>query len=731
MKQETSPNFNLKQLATSRGPRTIEVPRDSKGKRLKVTDYFGDNQFVFDSTKYLPSDAKYSTPREITKSVTKDIAKKIAKDVLEWATDKGVTHFCHWFQPLTGSTAEKHDAFLSYDDDEKPIEYLSGSQLMQGEPDASSFPHGGTRSTFEARGYTTWDITSPLFIREGVNGKTLCIPTAFVSYYGDALDIKTPLLRSVSKLSTAATEFLQLTGQKDVKSVKVTCGAEQEYFLVDKAFFYNRPDMVMTGRTLLGSMTSRNQQLEDHYFGTVPSRVLSFMQELEVELYKIGIPAKTRHNEVAPGQFEIAQIFRDANVSADNNQMVMALIEEVADRHSFKALIHEKPFAEINGNGKHLNWSMSDNKGRNLLEPGSGPENNYRFLAVTAIIVEAVKRHAELLRVAIASHGNDHRLGANEAPPSIISVFLGDTLDKIFSALKEGKTFSPDDKTGLLDIGADQLVNLFKDNTDRNRTSPFAFTGNKFEFRAVGGSSSIGWPLAILNAAVADVFEEANAKLKAEIDGGKKVNEALLSLSKSYISDAWDVVFNGDGYSQEWVDEAAKRGLPNLRTTPDALEVLKDESKTSFLERLGVLNRNEIKMRYNVLLERYITHREIEFNSLKGLIERYVIPSAVEYKAVLTEVAAGQREIGIEAGAEIDLIKKLNFCTERLYSGVNGLAAKIEDLHKLEPSAQAKKIADELMPLSEEIAENSNKLEELVPADTWILPTYYDLLFVR
>ncbi len=490
------------------------TPTDEKGKNLKVSEYYGEYVFDIQKAREIPNALKKEL-LEVSrtgKPLTKEMAKVVADAVLNWSLSKGATHFCHWFHPLTGSTAEKHDSFIDFDGT-AAIEKFSASQLMKGEPDASSFPHGGSRATFEARGYTAWDITSPMFLIPGTNGKTLCIPTAFVSYHGDALDIKTPLLRSSARLNKVATKFLKLSGKKDAENVIVTCGAEQEYFLVDKNFYFLRPDLVMTTRTLFGSLTSRNQQLEDHYFGTIPSRVLACMEELEIELYKLGIPAKTRHNEVAPAQFELAQIFSEGNLAADQNQLVMATLRSVADKHGFVALLHEKPFAGINGSGKHLNWSMSDNTGYNLLEPGKDPHQNFTFLGVLAVIIEAVNRHAAMLRLGIASHGNDHRLGANEAPPSIISVFLGGTLDKILEAIANGKSFKPSDMA-LLDLGAPELANLLKDNTDRNRTSPFAFTGNKFEFRAVGASASISPSLTYLNAAVATALNTMNETLR-------------------------------------------------------------------------------------------------------------------------------------------------------------------------------------------------------------------------
>lgn len=714
--------------------RKFEVPKDVNGNPLRVSEYYGENVFDFMKSEILTKQDKTDLQDVLDKKkeLTKDMADKYANAVLNWATSKGATHFTHWFQPMTGSTAEKHDAFLSIENG-KPIEKLSASQLIQGEPDASSFPHGGSRSTFEARGYTSWDLTSPIFLRSHENGKTLTIPTAFVSYYGDALDIKTPLLRSVTQLSKAATKFLNLTNESaregdEVKSVSVSCGCEQEYFLVDKALYFERPDLVMGGRTLFGASTSRNQQLEDHYFGTVPERVMAFMQEVEVELYKLGIPAKTRHNEVAPGQFELAPIFDRANVAVDQNQMVMSVLQSVAIKHEFVCLLHEKPFFGVNGSGKHLNWSMGSSEFGNMLEPTDTPHTNYRFLATVAIICEALNRHGGSLRTAIASHSNDHRLGANEAPPSIISAFLGDTLTAILEAYAEGKAYTEED-AGFLDLGADQLARLVRDNTDRNRTSPFAFTGNKFEFRAVGSSQNVGIPLTVLNGAVTDVFNDVNETIEKELASGKSVQEVLITLTKDLYNGAKHVVFNGDGYSQEWQDEAEKRGLPNMRTCADALKVIADAPKNVFLTKLGIYSENELNMRFNVRVERYCKHREIEFRTLVNMIHKDILPAAIEYKGLLAQAIDDQKDVGIDPKVDMILLKNINdkvtdlyTKTEKLMTATDALGEEIED---------AEKIAHELLPLSEQIAEDLAYLEENVSEDLWPLPTYYDLLFVR
>ncbi|MCB0419533.1 MAG: glutamine synthetase III [Bdellovibrionales bacterium] len=727
-----NPRFKAKELAAERTHKIVRRPQGPNGEALTIPEYFGIHVFDIEKSDMIPAAAKEQLAQvRATENMhlSKELADIVAKAVTEWATRRGATHFCHWFQPLTGATAEKHDAFLDFDKNKQPIMKLSASQLMQGEPDASSFPHGGRRSTFEARGYTAWDMSSPLFLVETGSGLTLSIPTAFFSYTAEAMDVKTPLLRSISALSKHATEFLNLIGDKDVVHVNTTCGAEQEYFLVDKAFYYSRPDLVMTGRMLFGKKTSRNQQLSDHYFGTIPERVEAFMQELEVELYKLGIPAKTRHNEVAPGQFELAPIFSDANVAADQNQLVMSTMKKVALRHDFVALLHEKPFPGINGSGKHLNWSMSDSQGNNLLNPGDNPHQNHRFLATLAIVCEAVHRHAKLLRTSISDAGNDHRLGAHEAPPSIISVFLGDTLNGIFESIREGATFVPSDQQHL-DIGTRQLVQLLKDNTDRNRTSPFAFTGNKFEFRACGSSKSVGLPLSMLNAAVADIFEQSNQLIADDLKAGKSVAEALTDLTRHWINSSKEVVFNGDGYSSEWVQTAEKRGLPNLKTTPDALQVLTDAKITSHLVRLGIYTEKEVEARFNVLTERYNSLRHIEAGSLTDLVRQHVLPSAFSYKQELVTLVQTQKEIGTEGTEKEHLValsQSINNLSKEL-KALEELAAKYEALPEVEASM---KLAHEVLPKMEQVADYCNELEQVIPDHLWTLPTAYDMLFVR
>lgn len=727
--ENTLSRSGARSQAIGRTHRKFDIPLDSNGNPSRISDYFGENTFDFRKAKNIPDNVKKELLNisNSNKPLTKELADVVAKTAMEWAISKGATHFCHWFQPLTGSTAEKHDSFLNIKNGE-PIEDLSAGQLMQGEPDASSFPNGGSRSTFEARGYTSWDLTSPLFLLEGVNGKTLCIPTAFISYTGQALDIKTPLLRSEMALSSAACRFLKAIGQESDR-VQSNCGPEQEYFLVDEGFYYSRPDLVMTGRTLFGSLSAKNQQLDDHYFGDISERVMAFMQELDYELHRLGVPSKTRHNEVAPGQYEMAPIFDNTNVAADNNQVTMATIKRVAHKHHFIALLHEKPFAGINGSGKHLNWSLSTTEGENLLEPGPNPETNYRFLTMCSAFTEALFRHGGMIRAAIASAGNDHRLGANEAPPSIISAYLGDTLERIFMAIKDGKkaTFN-DDNT--MDTMTQQLATLAKDNTDRNRTSPCAFTGNKFELRACGSEMSIGLPLSVLNGAVAEVLNDTADAIEKNIASGKSADEAMQEVTKKWIKNSYNVIFNGDGYSDEWVKEAEKRGLPNLKTTADALPLFNDEKSTGFLTSQKIFTKDELETRYHVLIERYNTIREIEFDTLAQMVNQSVIPAVIDYKKRLGDVIKLQKEIAFESTVEKSIYKRLNYTTETLYNRIENLSNGLKELPE-EGEKRSKVIAETLMPMSEEVAELCNQIEEMVPDDLWAIPKYYDMLFLR
>src|SRR3954467_10792545 len=613
----------------------------------RISEYFGINTLGARQMRdKLPREVynKLLAAIRLGKKLDPEIAPKVAAVIRDWAIGRGATHFTHWFQPQTGLTAEKHDAFLSFDDGQ-PMESFSASQLIQSEPDASSFPSGGLRATWEARGYTAWNPASPVFIAEWAGVRTLCIPSVFIGYNGEALDEMTPLLRSTDALSSKAIELLELLGDKGVTRVSTTLGAEQEYFLIDRAHFAMRPDLVMGGRSLIGAPPSRGQQLEDHYFGGIPERVQTCIAEVEYELYKLGVPIVTRHNEVAPSQFEMAPRFEETDVAVDHNQLVMATLRRVALRHHLQALLHEKPFAGINGSGKHCNWAMSVHSedksldGANLLKPGKTPHQNIRFLAFLAAVLKAVHDHSGLLRAGIATSGNEHRLGANEAPPAIISVFMGDFLTKVIDAIAEGKV--PDSAAdAMLNLGVARLPEISQDVTDRNRTSPFAFTGNKFEFRAVGSSQSIAFPIVLLNAAVAGALGEITEALRAELKTTKKVDDAVLKVVRKVFKDTAAIRFEGNNYSDEWVKEAKKRGLLNLRRTPEALEQLVTNGSRKLLTDLGVLTKEELESRYHVRVERYVKDMLIELHTLREIVDTMVIPAAFTYLNQLAEAAA-------------------------------------------------------------------------------------------
>ena len=707
-------------------PRPGHDQRDHEG--VPIHQYFGDRVFDFRKCPDIPAKVKKEllAANHDRRPISAENAAVVAKAVTKWAVARGATHFCHWFQPLTGSTAQKQESFIDFDENGQAIERLSAHQLAQSEPDASSFPSGGSRSTFEARGYTVWDVSSPMFLKNTTNGAYLCIPSAFVTYHGESLDIKTPLLRSLARLNSAVGKFLGLLGETD-QEVKVTCGPEQEYFLVDQAFYYARPDLVMTGRALFGQMTPRHQQLHDHYFGNIPRRVLSFMQELDYELYRLGIPSKMRHNEVAPGQFEVAPIFTDANLANDQNQLMMALIQQVARRHQLVALLHEKPFAGLNGSGKHLNWSLATEQAGNLLDPGKTPAKNYRFLAFISIILEAVYRHADVLRMAVASCGNDHRLGGHEAPPSIISVFLGETLTKILEAIESGQDYASSTRE-FLDVGAEELVALLKDNTDRNRTSPFAFTGNRFEFRAVGAGQPVGLALTFLNSAVAEVFSESSELLAQYLAQGQSLEAALKQLIKHWYHHARPIVFNGDGYHPSWIEEARRRGLPNLKNTVEALAVLQKPTACTFLTAAKVLTADELQMRSTIFLEDYLKRREIELVTLISMIKQYVLPAALAYKAALVPLLSNAKKD--QTLAESKIFAQLTQTINELHQRMTALEEWHQALGDLRLEDAAAKMAAEGVQGLYDLAIFCGQLEELVPHDLWPLPTFYDMLFL-
>jgi glutamine synthetase len=664
------------------------------------------------------------------------IAPVVAQVIKEWAISRGVTHFTHWFQPQTGLTAEKHDAFFAFDDDRQPMESFSGEQLIQSEPDASSFPSGGLRATWEARGYTAWNPASPVFIVESTGARTLCIPSVFIGYNGEALDEMTPLLRSSDILSEKAIELLDLLGDKGVQRVFTTLGPEQEYFLIDRAHFSLRPDLVMGGRTLIGAPPPRGQQLEDHYFGGIPERIQGCIAEAEYELYKLGVPITTRHNEVAPCQFEMAPYFEETDLGVDHNQLVMATLRRVALRHGLQALLHEKPFAGINGSGKHCNWSMSviadlpELDGLNLLKPGKTPHQNLRFLVFLAAVLRGVHKHSGLLRAGIATSGNEHRLGANEAPPAIISVFMGDMLTKVIEAIADGKGTETAEQQ-MIKLGVAKLPEVRRDNTDRNRTSPFAFTGQKFEFRAVGSSASIAFPVTLLNVAVADAIGEISATLRETLKKTKGVNEAVLKVVRQVFKETAPIRFEGNNYSEEWVKDAKKRGLPNLRRTPEALKEMISKQSRKVLTDLGVLTKEELESRYHVRIERYVKDMLIELHTLREIVDTMVIPAAFTYLNQLTEGSAQAKAAGIAVIPQIatanqigELVQELQEHREDLTDVIARAEAKHDD-----PAGQAEMLTTEGAATMAEVRKGCDALELLVADDCWPLPKYREMLF--
>ncbi len=725
----SSPREAAQLAVQSRQPRTFDVPRQPDGHRAPVSSYFG--RHVLDLLKLkerLPREsyqALLSTVRH-GKPLPREVAESVASVAREWATSHGATHFTHWFQPMTGLTAEKHDGFIDLNvqipGELRVLERFSGSQLSQGEPDASSFPSGGMRSTFEARGYTAWDPTSPMFLVESANGRTLCIPSVYISYHGQSLDHKTPLLRSLDALSRQAVAFLKLLGDVDVHSVSATLGCEQEYFLVDRDHFALRPDLVLCERTLLGAASPRGQQFEDHYFGSIPPRALAFMEELEFELQRLGVPVKTRHNEVAPMQFEMAPIFEDVNMANDHNVLAMDVARKVALRHHLVCLFHEKPFARLNGSGKHCNWSMVTDRGDNLLEPGHTPHQNLRFLAFLAACLKAVHEHAVALRYSIANANNDLRLGANEAPPAILSVFVGDLMTDIIEKIISGKPGKDPDHF-VLEMGVSKLPMLARDNTDRNRTSPFAFTGNKFEYRAVGSSANCAGPVTMLNAAIADVLGKMTARLKAKIDAGEGRDAAVLSLLKEVFSETAPIRFEGNGYSDEWKAEAKKRGLPNTPVAPTAIEAMRDPKQSGFLLELGILSEMELSSRFNVEIERYIKQVTLEASTMVELLTTFVVPAA-------------ERQLVASAGAKGALLKKRADAVATGLESVLGAAHKLEALLEEldgvhDESVRAARLAAELRPIMDHARDAADGLEKILDDGLWPMPKYREMLFIR
>lgn len=661
------------------------------------------------------------------------VADTIANAMKDWAIEHGATHYTHWFQPLTGLTAEKHDSFISPDGSGGALVEFSGDQLVQGEPDASSFPSGGVRATFEARGYTAWDPTSPVFLNRGSNNVTLCIPTAFVSWTGEALDLKTPLLRSMDALSDQAMRALRLFGEfPEVHRVYTTLGAEQEYFLLDQRFYYARPDLMVTGRTLFGAQSPKDQQLEDHYFGSIPPRVLAYMAELDYELYTLGVPVKTRHNEVAPGQYEIAAMFETANIATDHQMLVMEKIETVATRFGLRALLHEKPFAGVNGSGKHNNWSIATNTGVNLLDPRDEAHTNMLFLFFLCAVIRAVDLHSGLLRASIATPGNDHRLGANEAPPGIISIYLGDMLSDIINQLEAGDATSTK-QPGTLNLGARTLPQIPRHTGDRNRTSPFAFTGNKFEFRAVGSSASVAWPNTILNSIVAD-------SIRSMVDGlEKRVGEnpdrealrpAVQDLLKETVQKHRRILFDGDNYARQWHEEADRRGLPHLRDTVDAMPILVDENVSKMFDTLNVMNPSEVAARHAIFLERYCKHLMIEARTMLSMARRMILPAAIRHQSELAQSVDVTQNAQVDSDLARTALSDFAGRVNALRLSINSLEAAIE-ANPEEESASADHIKEKIIPTMRELRATADGLEERIPDDLWPLPTYREMLFIK
>jgi glutamine synthetase len=681
---------------------------------------------------------KNHLPKEVFRSLKKTIetghhldpkiADVVAAAMKDWALSKGATHYAHVFYPLTGLTAEKHDSFYNPDGEGGAIAEFSGKTLVQGEPDASSFPNGGIRATFEARGYTAWDVTSPAYLYESTTGSTLCIPTVFVSWTGEALDTKTPLLRANQVLNTQATRVLKLLGHANPAMVVAYAGAEQEYFLIDRSYYSERPDLMNAGRTLFGAKPPKGQEFEDHYFGAIPERVLAFMIAVETELFKLGIPAKTRHNEVAPAQFELAPMFETANVGTDHQQLVMVTLKRVADRFGLACLLHEKPFAGVNGSGKHVNFSFGSATQGNLLDPGDTPHENAQFLVFCAAVVRAVHKFGDLLRASVASAANDHRLGANEAPPAIISVFLGEQLADIFAQISNGGAKSSKSK-GILEIGVDTLPKLPKDPGDRNRTSPFAFTGNRFEFRAVGSSQSIAGPMLVLNTIVAESLDYVATTLEAAIASGKPLNAAIADVLATIVKEHGAVVFNGDGYSQEWHDEAARRGLPNLKTTIEALPAFQRREVIELFDKYKILSPRELHSRYEIAFEHYCKSVNVEARLVQSMAKTMLLPGVVRYQHELAEAA-----VSVKAAGQTPDTKLLGKITGLLST----LETRIDVLDKAMAGHKAKTIVDEakhfcdvVLPAMKDVRDTVDTLEGLVARDQWGLPLYEDILFIK
>jgi glutamine synthetase len=686
------------------------------------------------------SKMKQCLPKAVFKSLKKtieagekldvSIADTVASAIKNWAISKGASYYAHVFYPMTNATAEKHDGFISTQSDGSAIAEFAGKLLVQGEPDGSSFPNGGIRSTFQARGYTVWDVTSPAYLMETDNGVTLCIPTVFLSWTGEALDKKTPLLRSIAAMNRSATRVLKLLGNSDIAPVNSSCGAEQEYFLVDAHFANSRPDLLLAGRTLFGKAPAKGQQFDDHYFGVIPERVQVFMQEVEEKMYRLGIPAKTRHNEVAPGQFEIAPIFEGANVASDHQQLTMTLLRQTAKKHGFVCLLHEKPFAGINGSGKHVNWSVANSTQGNLLDPGDSPHENFEFLIFCAAVIRGVHKYGPLMRAVIASASNDHRLGANEAPPAIMSVYLGSQIEELFNNIARGELNDRYSHSSEMSLGVNTLPPLARDAGDRNRTSPFAFTGNRFEFRAVGSSQSVSGPLIALNTMLADSLAEIGDSLEAELGKGTDLKDAVVAVIQEIMREHGAVIFGGDGYSKEWHLEAVEeRGLANLRTTADALPVLKQKYIEELFERTGVLSPTELESRFEVYAEQYILSIEMEVKLVIDIAKTIVYPAAMRHLDNIANTLTSLEKIGVNLNQ--DHINGVAYLTNSLTTKIDNLQSAIanSDFGTIEEHMQY--FATNICPLMNDVRGDVDALEAEIADDLWPLPTYLEMLFIK
>ncbi len=719
----------------------LQTSSESDAQRAtKITAIFAENVFSHSIARQFLSDEAYKSLMGSVKAgqkIDRAMAAQIANGIRAWAESKGVTHFTHWFQPLTGTTAEKHDSFFTLKSDGTPIEQFEGDALIQQEPDASSFPSGGLRATFEARGYTAWDPSSPAFIMDIGYGKTLCIPTIFVSYTGESLDYKAPLLKALEALNKSAVDVCNYF-DRNVQRVTPTLGWEQEYFVVDEGLFNARPDLVMCGRTVFGHSPAKGQQLEDHYFGSIPERVYAFMRDFEAESYKLGIPLRTRHNEVAPAQFECAPIYEEVNLAVDHNTLLMDIMTRVAARHKLRVLLHEKPFAGINGSGKHNNWSLATDTGVNLLAPGKTPKTNLMFLAFFVNTIKAVHDYNDLLRASIASASNDFRLGANEAPPAIISVFIGQYLSKVLEDVKErvGEKFDELDESSLkIDIHR-SIPELLMDNTDRNRTSPFAFTGNKFEFRAVGSSANCANAMTVLNTIMAETLKNFKKDVDSHIEKGEKREIAILHVIKEYIVSSEKILFEGNGYSDEWEAEAAKRGLPNVKTTPLALDAMITEKAKILFSKNKVYSHSELEARHEIELEKYIKKVQIEGRLMADLATTYVLPAAINYQNKLIENIKGLKDAGLGAESYSERLVMLNKLSEHINEGSKLVGQMIEARKKANNITDSREMAiaycdDVKQGFFDQIRYHVDKLEQLVDDKEWYLPKYRELLFLR